>query len=75
MRDEDCSNNDKHANGVASPHDHAQRFNWNLDFEEAHRLVARKTKLPLKLHGGHAGRLTVRWSQKIGQGAKVYSTG
>ncbi len=22
------------------------------------RLVARKTKLPLKLHGGHAGRLT-----------------
>ena len=32
---EDCSNNDKHANGVASPHDHAQRFNWNLDFEEA----------------------------------------
>ena len=33
----DCSNNDKHVNGVASPHDHAQRFNWNLDFEEAHR--------------------------------------
>ena len=42
-------NNDKHANGVASPHDHAQRFNSNLDFEEAQ--AAEFIPFPRRWHG------------------------